>query len=71
MNKSGRNDARGLSELVRVGSYREVKVKSEESLRIRVILVARFRLVAMRRGIGNQVRSLIKECGLLFPRAIG
>lgn len=25
----------------------------------------------MRRDIENQVRSLIKECGLLFPRAIG
>src|SRR5260370_24381930 len=31
---------------------------------------ARSRLVSMRRDIENQVRSLIKECGLLFPRAI-
>ncbi len=30
MNKSDQNDARGLAELVRVGWYREVKVKSEE-----------------------------------------
>jgi transposase len=71
MNKSDQNDARGLAELVRVGWYREVKVKSEESQRIRAILVARSRLVSMRRDIENQVRSLIKECGLLFPRAIG
>lgn len=71
MNKSDQNDARGLAELVRVGWYREVKVKSEESQRIRSILVARARLVSMRRDIENQVRSLIKECGLLFPRAIG
>jgi transposase len=27
--------------------------------------------VSMRRDTENQVRSLIKECGLLFPRAIG
>lgn len=71
MNKSGQNDARGLAELVRVGWYREVKVKSEESQKIRAILVARSRLVSMRRDIENQIRSLIKECGLLFPRAIG
>ena len=71
MNKSDQNDARGLAELVRVGWYREVKVKSEESQKIRAILVARSRLVSMRRDIENQVRSLIKECGLLFPRAIG
>lgn len=71
MNKSDQNDARGLAELVRVGWYREVKVKSEESQKVRAILVARFRLVSMRRDIENQVRSLIEECGLLFPRAIG
>ena len=71
MNKSDQNDARGLAELVRVGWYREVKVKSEESQTIRALLVARARLVSMRRDIENQVRSLIKEYGLLFPRAIG
>jgi transposase len=71
MNKSDQNDARGLAELVRVGWYREVKVKSEESQRIRSILVARSRLVGIRRDIENQVRSMIKEYGLLFGRAIG
>ena len=71
MNKSDQNDARGLAELVRVGWYREVKVKSEESQKIRAILVARARLVSMRRDIENQFRSLVKEYGLLFPRAIG
>lgn len=71
INKSDQNDARGLAELVRVGWYREVKVKSEESQRIRSILVARSRLVGIRRDIENQVRSMIKEYGLLFRRAIG
>jgi transposase len=70
MNKSDQNDARGLAELVRIGWYREVKVRSEESQRIRAILVARCRLVSIRRDIENQVRSLIKEYGLVFPRAI-
>ena len=53
MNKSDKNDARGLAELVRVGWYREVKVKSEESQRIRAILVARSRVVTIRRDIEN------------------
>lgn len=39
----------------------EDEVKSEESQRIRAILVARSRLVGIRRDIENQVRSLIKE----------
>ncbi|MCA6111284.1 IS110 family transposase [Bradyrhizobium cenepequi] len=71
MNKSDQNDARGLAELVRVGWYREVRVKSEESQKVRAILVTRSRLVTIRRDIENQIRSLIKEYGLLFPRAIG
>jgi transposase len=71
MNKSDQNDAKGLAELVRVGWYREVKVKSAESQKVRAILVARSRLVSIRRDIENQVRSLIKEYGLLFRRAIG
>ncbi|MDR6306254.1 transposase [Nitrobacter vulgaris] len=70
MNKSDQNDARGLAELVRIGWYREVRVKSEESQKIRAILVARSRLVSIRRDIENQVRSMIKEYGLVFPRAI-
>ena len=71
MNKSDPNDARGLAELIRVGWYREVRVKSEESQATRSLLVARSRLVGMRRDLENQVRSLLKEIGLLFPRAIG
>jgi transposase len=71
INKSDQNDARGLAELVRVGWYREVRVKSEESQRIRSMLVARSRLVGIRRDIENQVRSMIKEYGLLFRRAVG
>jgi transposase len=56
---------------MRMGWYREVKVKSEESQLVRSLLVARARLVGIRREIENQVRSLLKENGLLFPRAIG
>jgi transposase len=71
MNKSDPNDARGLAELIRVGWYREVRVKSDDSQAIRSLLIARSRLVSIRRDLENQVRSLLKEIGLLFPRAIG
>jgi transposase len=71
MNKSDRNDARGIAELIRVGWYREARVKSEASQLVRSTLVARARLVCIRRDLENQIRSLLKESGLLFPRAIG
>jgi len=70
MNKSDENDARGLAELVRIGWYREVAVKSEASQQVRALLVARSRLVAIRRDLENQIRSMLKEYGLIFPRAI-
>ena len=38
---------------------------------MRAVLVARARLVSIRRDIENQVRSMLKEYGLLFSRAIG
>lgn len=71
MNKSDENDARGLAELVRVGWYREVKVKSAESQATRSMLVARSRLVEIRRDLENQTRSMLKEYGLQFSRSIG
>jgi transposase len=71
MNKSDPNDACGLAELIRVGWYREVRVKSDDSQATRSLLVARSRLVSIRRDLEHQVRSLLKEIGLLFRRAIG
>src|SRR6201994_528663 len=71
MNKSDPNDARGLAELIRVGWFREVRVKSDDSQAVRSLLFARSRLVGIRRDLENQVRSLLKEVGLFFPRAIG
>jgi transposase len=48
-----------------------VRVKSDDSQAVRSLLVARSRLVSIRRDLENQVRSMLKEIGLLFPRAIG
>jgi hypothetical protein len=39
--------------------------------KIRAVLVPRARLVSIRRDIENKVRSMLKEYGLLFSRAIG
>ena len=58
MNKSDKNDAHGLADLVRIGWFREVAVKSEQSQQVRSMLVARFRLVSIRRDPENQMRSV-------------
>jgi transposase len=69
--KSDRNDARGLAELVRLGAYREVAIKSAASVRRRALLTARSRLVAMRRDVENQIRGLLKTFGRLIGAARG
>jgi transposase len=51
ISKSDPNDARGLTGLMRMGWYREVRVKSAENQLVRSLLVARSRLVAIRRDL--------------------
>ena len=63
INKTDRNDARGLAELIRMGWYREAKVKSMESRQIRALLAARSKLVDLRRDLENQMRGLLKSLG--------
>lgn len=69
--KTDRNDARGLAELVRLGAFREVAVRSEASVRRRALLGAREQLVRMRRDVENQVRGLLKSFGRLMGAARG
>ncbi len=57
LNKSDRNDARGLAQIVRTGWYREVIVKSFDSQLIRSLLATRAQLVRMRVDLANQACS--------------
>jgi len=69
MNKSDRNDARGLAEMARMGWYREAKVKSLESRQVRATLTARAKLVDLRRDLENQMRGLLKSLGIILGKA--
>jgi transposase len=64
VNKTDRNDARGLAELARMGWYREANVKCMENRYIHALLAARAKLVDLRRDIENQMRGLLKGLGL-------
>lgn len=66
VNKSDRNDAFGLAQIVRTGWYREVGVKSLESHQVRAVLGARAQLVGMRTDIRNQIRGLLKVFGVVL-----
>src|SRR5918998_581219 len=70
-NKSDRSDARGLAEIVRMGWYREVRVKSLEAQRTRVLINTRARLVRVRHELMNQIKAVLMAYGLPLPSARG
>lgn len=63
-NKTDRNDARGIAQLVRLGWFRQVHVKSEEAQRTRMLLVNRQQLLTKAMDIENSVRGSLKVFGL-------
>ncbi len=64
-NKNDRNDARGLADLVRMGWYREARVRSIDAQLIRSLLLSRQQLLRSRRSIENQIRGALKTLGVM------
>jgi transposase len=64
LNKTDRNDAWGIAELMRIGAYKSVHMKSPEAQRVRLLLVARANLVRQRRNIDNLVGAALLQLGL-------
>ena len=70
-NKTDANDADGLAHLAEVGFFREVRVKSFNSMLSRTLIAARTKLVRATLDIASQIRELMKTFGLIVPRGIG
>jgi transposase len=62
-NKTDKNDARGIAELMRLGSFRAVHGKSVESRRIKALLTARRMLLQKRIDIDGTIRALLLQAG--------
>jgi transposase len=71
LNKTDRNDAAGLAQLVRTGWYRAVEVKSLESHTLRLVLATRTQLVSTRTTLFNQIRGLLKTFGIVLGKGKG
>ena len=63
-NKTDRNDARALAQIMRTGWYRQVHVKSRQCRLWRSLLVARRTVVNQMRSTENVVRAVLREAGL-------
>src|SRR5579863_4550256 len=71
VNKTDKNDAYGLAQIVKAGWYREVGVKSLDSHTVRSMLGARAQLVGMRVEVTNQIRGILKTFGVVLSRRTG
>src|SRR5947199_4803876 len=63
-NKTDRNDARGIAQIMRTGWYRAVHVKSPRCRSWRALLTARRMVLNKRRDVENGIRALLREVGL-------
>lgn len=63
-NKTDRNDARGIAQMMRVGLYKPVHVKTLRSQEIRMLLTTRRQMQAKLIDTENILRSLLRNFGL-------
>src|SRR6266581_525770 len=64
INKTDRNDARGIAQMMRVGLYRPVHVKSLRSQKLRMLLTHRKLLQSKAIAIENDLRGTLRNFGL-------
>ncbi|CAN7692064.1 IS110 family transposase [Rhizobium sp. LjRoot258] len=66
-NKTDKNDARGIAQLLRSGWYSRVHVKSVESHYIRALLASRKVMQRKCLDLENEIRGLLKVFGVKLP----
>ena len=64
VNKTDRNDARAIANAIRCNNYKEVHMKSMESVKINSLLTARKALVHQKMQLRNTIRGVLKTFGI-------
>jgi transposase len=64
INKTDRNDARGIAQMIRVGLYRPVHIKTLRSQKLRMLLTHRKLLQSKAIAIENDLRGTLRNFGL-------
>ncbi|WP_210237812.1 IS110 family transposase [Aliirhizobium smilacinae] len=71
LNKTDKNDARGIAQLLRSGWYSRVHVKSVESHYTRALLNSRKGVQRKCLDLENEIRGLLKVFGVKLPMYLG
>jgi transposase len=69
VNKTDKNDARGIAHLLRCGLYREVHVKSDAACDTRILLASRRQLMVQVASLESTLRGLLKIHGVVLGPA--
>ena len=69
-NKTDKNDARGIAQILRTGWYSRVHVKSMESHLIRALLSSRKTLLKKCVDLENEIRGLVRLLGIRLPSTL-
>jgi len=64
INKTDRNDARGIAQMMRVGLYRRLHVKTLRSQKLRMLLTHRKLLQSKAIAVENDLRATLRNFGL-------
>jgi len=70
-NKTDKNDARGIAQVLRSGWYSRVHVKSMDSHLIRALLSSRKAVLSKCVDLENEIRGLFKVFGIRLPPKLG
>ena len=70
-NKTDRNDARGIAQILRTGWYSRVHIKSMHSHRVRALLASRKAILKKCVDLENELRGLLRVFGVCLPPRVG
>lgn len=69
-NKTDKNDARGIAQILRTGWFSPVHMKSREAHGVRTLLSTRKALLNKTIDLANEVRGLLKIFGIRLPKTV-
>ena len=69
-NKTDRNDARGIAQILRTGWFSPVHMKSREAHGVRALLSTRKALLSKIIDLANEVRGLLKIFAIRLPKTV-
>lgn len=70
INKNDKNDARGIATMMRVGLYKEVQVKTDQSCQLKILLGSRRQLINSRQQLMGTIRGLLKIHGIKLGKGM-